>query len=337
VISITSSPVINRYNKYSAPVKSRSFSGSDVSDILAKGDTALNENRFEEALKYYQEANNLNPDENKIYRKLAKAQFNLKDYASAEKNFETYLSKAQDDYDCWIELGETQRRAGLYKKALNSFERAIAINPADDLAQRSILETKNNILSVFSPQQAQEEKAAYAAKNLKAALDMTVKYMTPAYMSDLQDVKVMFGETALMGGTSNIAQYENYKNTITVSNSYIYAAPQVIAAYLSHESVHAKDNDPYTSIREEQDAYEVAAKFWIQNSNGVQDPEMDYASALYKQSPSALSNRVAEIYKLRDPSIAATSPNHPPQKISIFNRTKKHAASQSIKQYNVIA
>ena len=42
---------------------------------------------------------------------------------------------------------------------------------------------------------------------------------------------------------------ENAKKAITVSNAYIYAAPEVIAAYLSHESVHAHDHDPYTSVR----------------------------------------------------------------------------------------
>jgi hypothetical protein len=140
-----------------------------------------------------------------------------------------------------------------------------------------------------------------------------------------------------MGGTSNIAQYENYKQTITVSNSYVYASPQVIAAYLAHESVHAKDNDPYTSIREEQDAYEIAAKFWMENSNGVSDPEMDYATALYKKSPSTLSSRVEEIYTLRDPSIAKTSPNHPPTKKYHIKTARTQAASQSLMKYNVIA
>ena len=64
---------------------------------------------------------------------------------------------------------------------------------------------------------------------------------------------------------------------------------------------------------------------------------MDYAAGLYQQSPSALDNRVEEIYTLRDPSIAQTSPNHPPEKLFHFNPLKKKAASQSLKQYDVIA
>lgn len=315
----------------------QSFSGSDISDLIAKGDKALNENKYSEALNAYEQANKLNPDENIVYKKLGKTQFHMKDYASSEENYEIYLQKSSDDIDAWIELGETQRQAGFYQKALKSFEKAYSLDSSNDLANRSILETKNNILSIYSPQRAQQEKAEQAEKNLRTALDMTVKYMTPEFMQGLKDVTVQFGETASMGGTSNIAQYENHKKAITISNSYIYAAPQVIAAYLSHESVHAHDNDSYTSIREEQDAYQVAAKFWMKNAGGIKDPEMDYAVSLYQQSPSKLNDRVAEIYKLRDPGIAETSPNHPPKKLFHFNMSKTKAASQSIKSYDVIA
>lgn len=341
---ITISPALytKTYNIHNNPAfglskSMQSFKGSDTSDIVSQGDKALNENNFSKALEAYQQANNINPDNINIYRKMAKANFGLKDYASAENNFSTYLKSNPNDVDCLIELGETQRQAGFYQKALSNFEKAHQLDKSNDLANRSILETKNNILSIYSPERAKAEKAEYASKNLKAALDMTVEYLSPAFMQDMQDVSVSFGETAQMGGTSNIAQYENYKTSITVSNSYIYAAPQVIAAYLTHESIHAKDKDPYTSIREEQDAYETATKFWINYANGVSDPEMDYARDLYLKSPATLSSRVEEIYTLRDPSIAKTSPNHPPEKKFHFNTSKKKAASQSIKEYNVIA
>lgn len=315
----------------------QSFSGYDVSDLLSKGDKALNTNKYEEALKYYKEANQKNPNEIQTYRKLGKTYFNLKDYTLSQKNYETYLESNPDDADTWIDLGEAQRQQGSYQKALTSFQKAKSLDDSNDLANRSILETQNNILSIYNPERAKAEKEAYAAKNLKTALEMTVQYMTPTYMKELSDVIIEFGKTASMGGTPNIAQYENYKNKVTVSDTYIYAAPQVIAAYLSHESVHAHDKDAYTSIREEQDAYQVAAKFWQQYSNGVSDPEMDYAVDLYQQSPNALSSRVAEIYKLRDPDIAETSPNHPPKKLIHFNPTRRKAASQSIKTYDVIA
>ena len=314
------------------------FKGNNSSDLTKQGDKALNENKHQEAIDCYQKILADNPDDKTIYKKLAKAQFGLKDYGNAEKNFKVYLENKPEDSDVIIELGETQRQMGHYKDALNSFEKAKNLDKTNDLAKRSILETKNNMLAVYSPEKAKKEKAEYAEKNLQEAMKMTVNYMTPSYMKELQDVKIQFGETASMGGTGNIAQYENGKKAITVSNSYIYASPQVIAAYLSHESVHAHDKDPYTSITEEQDAYEIATKFWIKNSNGVSDPEMDYAADLYKKSPETLKTRVKEIYTLRDPQIAETSPNHPPDKFFHWGKSdKNNHASQSIKNYDVIA
>ena len=339
MISINSYPIVKNYNLYNknSAKTVNTFGGTDVSDYISKGDKALNENQFDEALKSYKTANKQDPSNNKIYKKLAKTYFHMKDYASAQMHYKTYLENAPEDSDGWIEYGETQRKAGFYQKAIESFEQAKKIDPSNDLAQRSILETKNNIVAIYSPERAQKEKNEYAAKNLMRALQMTINYMTPEYMKDLENVQVLFGETASMGGTPNIAQYENHKKAITVSDSYIYAAPQVIAAYLTHESVHAKDEDAYTSVHEEQDAYEVATKFWINHANGIGDPEMDYAANLYKQSPQTLRNRVEEIYKLRDPSIAQTSPNHPPDKFFHWGTKKNQAASQAIKEYNVIA
>ncbi len=329
----------NNYIRRFVPNKQKlkSFSGAEVADILSKGDKAINENRIEEALKFYQEALSQAPDNTEINRKLGKTYHKLKNYNLAEENFKVYLKSNEKDAEAWIELGESQRQKASYRDAKSSFETALSLEPSNDLARRSILETENNILSCYSPQRAYEEKQEYAQNNLREALRMAVEYMTPSYMQDLANVQIKYGETASMGGTANIAQYENSIKTITISNAYKYASPQVIAAYLVHESVHAKDADPYTSVREEQDAYEIATKFWIKYSNGVNDPEMDYAADLYKKSPTQLRERVEEIYVLRDPSIAKTSPNHPPEKKKFFKFSKQNAATQSIKQYNIIA
>lgn len=335
MISINSYPHIKNHNNIQG--KRPAFRAVDVSDIMAKGDNALNENKASEALKFYSDALKQNPNEVVLYRKLGKTYHQLKDYSSAESHFSKYLEANPNETEVWIDLGETQRMSGYYDKAISSFKKAAELEPNNDLANRSILQAKNDKLAVFSPERAQKEKQEYAQKNLNAALQMTVNYMTPAYMQELGGVVIEFGKTASMGGTANIAQYENYKSKITVSDTYTYAAPQVIAAYLTHESVHAHDKDPYTSVREEQDAYEIATKFWIKHSKGVQDPEMDYAAELYQQSPLTLASRVEEIYELRDPSIAKTSPNHPPEKKLHFNFLKKKAAQQSLQTYDVIA
>ena len=328
---------ISQWSKSNYSTFRPAFNGGNIDAVIEQGDKALNNNKDEEALNAYKKALNMEPDNTAINRKIAKAQHKLKDYKSAEENLKIYIDQNPNDAEAWIELGEAQRQRGMYSNAITSFETALNLDNSNDLAKRSILETKNNITSIYSPQRAYEEKQAYAQKNLQEALQMAVNYMTPEYMKDLSDVQIKFGKTATMGGTSNIAQYENAIKTITISDTYQYAAPQVIAAYLVHESVHAKDKDPYTSVREEQDAYTVATKFWINNSNGVKDPEMDYAAELYTKSPETLNKRVEEIYVMRDPDIAKTSPNHPPQKKTFFKFSKNKAASQPLTAYDAIA
>ena len=332
-------PVVSKYNSFYSAHSGfgQKFCGADVSDILSRGDKALNENHAEEALKAYQEALQKNPDELSVYKKLGRAYAHLKDYKKAEENFQIYADNNSDNEEAWTELGQVQLDAGLYKKALFSFQNAVDINPKNDLAVRSLKEAKNGLKGIFYPEAAREEREKQATKNLQTALEMTTSFLTPAYMKDLADVQIVFGETASMSGTSNIAQYENGKKTITVSDAYKYAAPQVIASYLVHEATHAHDKDGYTSVYEEQDAYDVQTRFWLKHSDGVEDPEMDYAADLYKKSPEMLRNRVEEIYKLRDPNIAMTSPNHPPEKKSHFWHRKTTAASQGIKEYSVIA
>ena len=82
MFSLTRYPINKLYSQTNVPQTRsiKSFAGYDVSDLLAKGDNALNNNKFDEALKYYTEANKKNPNEIQTYRKLGKTYFNLKNY-----------------------------------------------------------------------------------------------------------------------------------------------------------------------------------------------------------------------------------------------------------------
>ena len=203
------------------------FRGNNALEAVKQGDTLLNNNKPNEALNAYKNALNQSPDDTKIIGKIGKTYFKLKDYKSAEENFEKYLDSNPNDTDYIIELGEAQRMGGYYEKAIQTFEKACNQDPSNDLAKRKLLEAKNNLLSVYNPQRAKNEKNEYATQNLKTALNMTVNYMTPEYMSDIRNLTIEFGKTAEMGGTANIAQYEDSRKTITVSDEYIYASPQV--------------------------------------------------------------------------------------------------------------
>ena len=90
MISISSN--MGLYTQYNdRAVSLKNFKGTNGSDLLTRGNKALNENKFKDAIKFYQQAKNQNPKDLKVYRQMAKAQFGLKDYASAEENFKIWL------------------------------------------------------------------------------------------------------------------------------------------------------------------------------------------------------------------------------------------------------
>ena len=144
--------------KINNPKHSYSFWGTDVSDLMSNGDKALNENRFDEALKYYSEAKEKNSEEIQVYKKLGKTYANLKKYTQAQENYQKYIDSNPSDSETLIELGEAQRKNGFYKQAQSSYEKALALEPNNDYAKRCLLEVKNDILYAYSPTAAIKEK-----------------------------------------------------------------------------------------------------------------------------------------------------------------------------------
>ena len=302
------------------------------------GDSLMDKKKYEYAISNYKKSLELSPEENEVLLNIARAYLGVKDYSDTIKSLNQYVAAASSTCEAETMLGETYLEEGKYEEALKSFQKAMEADSKDDNAKRGYLETQNKILEQTNPEQAKKERYEHGVKTLNEALSIVTKYLSPEYMQSLGSLKVMFDKTASMSGTPNIAQYEHGKKRIVITDKYTYAAPEIISAYLVHEFVHAKDNDAYTSVAEEQDAYRAASKFWLLNSNGVKDSEMDYAADLYKKSPETLDDRVAEIYQLRDPDIAMTSPNH---KGGFSNAAssglKSIAADTSLKKYDYIA
>ena len=177
MLSIKTYSVINRNYTFSSG-KTVPFKGEDVTELLEQGDKALNENRPEDALNIYIQAKNKNPDNIIVYRKLGKAFLNIKSYKSAQDNYKKYLDEAPNDSDAWIDYGDALRKDGLYKNSITAYEKAIEIDKGNDLAKRNIMEAKNSLLAVYSPQKARIEKDLYASENLKKALQITADYLS---------------------------------------------------------------------------------------------------------------------------------------------------------------
>ena len=312
------------------------YGGYSSSYLKSKADEYLQNGNFERAIAYYKSALNADPYNADIHLNLAKTYGFNSQYKEAIPHLQAYLGKNPEDIENITLLGENYKKAGLYAKAIECFNRALGIEPNYDYAKRNLLDTQNLRLACINPQKARQERYNTAIKNLTEAVKIAKNFFPSGYMDDMKDMTVSFDKTSKMGGRTNIAQYEHNKRKISVTDEYTYADPRLTGAYLIHEFVHGKDNDPYTSIREEQDAYRIQAQYWLNNVRDIYDPEMDYVAGLYNQSAKALDDRVAEIYKLRDPSIAEVSYNHPPstRKLSAFFLSK--AAQQPLKAYEII-
>ena len=295
------------YSSHTLPVFS---SRKQAESYKEQGNIYAQQGQKDKAIEYYlksiQEDNTYTPS----YFNLAKIYYEKGDTSKAISYYQQILNIEPYDSEAMIDLGVIQKEVGNYKDAKLLLNQALIIDPMNDLARRNLLETQNLELAQMNPTLAEIQKSYYAQNNLQYAYSMAAAFLPPEIVNNTRDVRFQFGKTALMGGDANIAQYANATKDITVTDKYLWASPQLIAAYLVHEMIHANDKDSYSSVKEEQDAYRAAAQFWMANSNGIKDPEMDYVKELYLQDPKSLDAKVEEVYKTKDPSIADVSPNH---------------------------
>lgn len=320
----------------SEPQKILARSVSQDETLRQQADESAKEGYFDKAINLYKQALMVNSQNEDATLSLAKTYKLNSDFKNAIPYFQKACGQKPEDLELKTLLGECYKQNGQYIPAKQLFQEVLRINPYYDYANRNLLDTENLQKAVFSPSQAYRERQEAASKNLNTAISMASKFLPKGYMKNMADLTVTFDKTASMGGRSNIAQYEHNKRKVSVMDDYTYASPVIVASYLTHEFVHGYDNDPYTSICEEQDAYRKQAEFWVKNSLKVEDPEMDYVGDLYRQSPKTLDNRVAEIYQLRDKTIPETSYNHPPTNKKIAASQKLDMNAAPLKAYDII-
>ena len=304
--------------------------------LKMKADEFLKNGNFDKAIEYYKAVLAQSPDDSEVNLSLAKTYTYNNQYKQAIPHLENYLKARPDDIENITLLGECCKKSGMFSKSIEHFNKALAIEPSYDYARRNLLDAQNLQLACYDPEKAKQERYNTAIKNLTEAVKIAKQNLPKGYTDNMKDIVVSFDKTSKMGGRANIAQYEHSKRKVSVTDEYTYADPQLTGAYVIHEFVHGKDNDPYTSIREEQDAYRVQARYWVDNVKNIYDPEMDYVADLYKQSAKALDDRVAEIYRLRDPGIPETSYNHPPTKGKAAAFSLSSSAGKPLKAYEII-
>lgn len=306
------------------------------SSTKAQADECMKNGLFDKAIELYEKAIKSNPADIDARLSLAKTyNFNNR-YKEAIPHLEAYIKAKPDDIENITLLGECCKKSGMFSKSMEYFKKALSIEPHYDYAKRNLLDAQNLYLQCINPEKARKDRYDTAVNNLTHAVKIAKSFLPEGYLNDMKDLSVSFDKTSKMGGRSNIAQYEHNKRKISVTDEYTFADPKLTGAYIIHEFVHGKDNDPYTSVREEQDAYRMQAQYWTQKVNDIYDPEMDYVADLYSQSAKALDDRVAEIYRLRDPGIPDTSYNHPPSGKKAAAYALNADAGQPLKAYDII-
>lgn len=313
------------------------FAGMLNSNIAkAKGDSFVQEGHFDKAINWYQKALAYDYSDIDAHLSIAQTYSYNGQYKEAIPHIEAYIQAKPKDIEAITFLGECCKKSGMFSKSIEHFNKALEIEPHYDYARRNLLDAQNLYLQCIDPVRGKKERYNTAVQNLTEAVKIAKTFLPKGYTNSMKDVTVSFDKTAKMGGRSNIAQYEHTKRKISVTDEYTYADPRLTGAYLIHEFVHGKDNDAYTSIREEQDAYRAQAQYWTKNVKDLYDPEMDYVADLYKQSAKTLDDRVEEIYKQRDPMIPEISYNHPPKTGKITAHKIRQSAGQPLKEYDVI-
>lgn len=318
-------------------IHKQQFRGNLVnSSAKAQADECLKNGRFDKAIELYNKLLQANPNDIDASLSLAKTYNFNNQYKEAIPHLQAYINANPDDIENITLLGECCKKSGMFSKSMEYFNKALSIEPQYDYAKRNLLDAQNLYLQCIDPNKAKKERYDTAINNLTEAIKIAKGFLPAGYLDNMKDVTVSFDKTSKMGGRSNIAQYEHNKRKISVTDEYTFADPKLTGAYIIHEFVHGKDNDPYTSVCEEQDAYRMQAQYWTQNVNDIYDPEMDYVADLYAQSAKALDDRVAEIYKLRDPGIPDTSYNHPPTGKKAAAYSLSSEAGQPLKAYDII-
>lgn len=298
------------------------------------------------AISEYQQALYAKPSYTDASYNMAKVYLSVGDYRRAAGALNYLLGWQPEDVDSRCLLAEAYiREAPLlkpplaqanYNQALKAYQTALQASPCFDPARRGLAYLQAQLAAQSNPQQVQQQYLQHASQTLKQAKLLVADYYQkagkPMTVSLLNQVAFQFAATEDRKRTANLAEFDfNYgqHGIIRIKPELAYANPVVLAAYLTHEMIHATDQDAISSIVEEQDAYREQAKFWKayrgQEGCTIADPNLDLAVNLAEQSVDKLDQEVRRSYQ-DDALLPEKSPGHglpkDPQSLIEYNRAK---------------
>ncbi|MBV5314460.1 MAG: hypothetical protein JZU47_14260 [Prolixibacteraceae bacterium] len=135
------------------------------SDLIAQADKNYKSKNFDQALTFYNQANQVIPDD-----QYPKDQINL---INAEKLNQSKLQQIEKDYNQTLQTAITQTQQKDYMQALNSYKKALELKPDSKLAKDKIAETELALLNLETDKKYQQTiqlaDQALAAKDFEKA------------------------------------------------------------------------------------------------------------------------------------------------------------------------
>ena len=123
------------------------YDGYSSSYFKNQADEYLQNGNFEKAIEYYKSALNSDPYNADIHLNLAKTYGFNSQPKEAIPHLQAYLNRNPEDIENITLLGENYKKAGMFSKAIECFNRALGIEPNYDYAKRNLLDTQNLRLS----------------------------------------------------------------------------------------------------------------------------------------------------------------------------------------------
>jgi tetratricopeptide (TPR) repeat protein len=269
------------------------------------------------AIAEYMKALYADPSYTDAYYNLSRIYIERKDSRRAAEVLERLLKITPNDLESRVMLAEQLVADKQYPKAIQQYQQALDINPNYDPASRGQAYLQVQLKGNEQPEAAKEAFNQAAASNLKEAKALASSFLSEqnneAGLALLEkNLVFQFTQTEHRKINANLAEYDNTYGShgiIRIRPELAFAAPNVLACYLVHELVHAADQDPLSSVMEEQDAYRQQAKFWQANKGHTQDSNLDLAVALYEEGVDLLDQEVRRSYG-DDDLLPEKSPGH---------------------------
>ncbi len=113
---------------------------ADVGSIMRKGNTLMRQEKYEDALKKYQEAQVLEPDNIKIHYNMARALYKLERYPEAISEFELGLLTKDKKFQAntFYNIGNCKFKQGDLEGAINAYKTSLILNNKDIKAKQNL-------------------------------------------------------------------------------------------------------------------------------------------------------------------------------------------------------